>query len=108
MKKIIDEIADDVINGWYGNGEERKAKLQNHGYNYSEVQAAVNEKMKTRYTYATEMLKFRITIGCVVHEEYQPCEFSDSAISIKINELYRFYESITENTVHIEFVYDIG
>ena len=43
VKKSIDEIAREVINGNWGNGEERKTKLTNAGYNYDEVQAKVNE-----------------------------------------------------------------
>ena len=42
-KKSIDEIAREVINGVYGNGEERKKALTNLGYNYQEVQNKVNE-----------------------------------------------------------------
>ena len=39
----IDEIAKDVINGKYGNGEERKQKL---GSLYNEVQKRVNEILR--------------------------------------------------------------
>ena len=42
-RKSIEEIARDVIAGKYGNGEDRKRNLENEGYNYSEVQAKVNE-----------------------------------------------------------------
>lgn len=42
-KKSIDEIAREVIEGIWGNGEERKKKLQNAGYDYNEVQKRVNE-----------------------------------------------------------------
>lgn len=41
--KSIDEVAQDVINGKYGNYPERKEKLEAEGYNYSEVQKRVNE-----------------------------------------------------------------
>ena len=41
--KSIDEIAREVIGGKWGNGDDRKNRLQNAGYNYSEVQAKVNE-----------------------------------------------------------------
>lgn len=44
-KLPIDEIAKLVIRGNYGNGEERKQKLTEAGYNYSEVQAKVDELM---------------------------------------------------------------
>lgn len=41
----LTEIAKLVIKGDYGNGEERKQKLESEGYNYEEVQAKVNELM---------------------------------------------------------------
>lgn len=42
-KKPIADIAREVALGRWGNGEERKAKLQAAGYDPAEVQAAVNE-----------------------------------------------------------------
>lgn len=42
VKKSIDEIAKEVISGNWGNGEDRKNRLTNAGYNYSEVQSKVN------------------------------------------------------------------
>lgn len=41
-KKSVDEVAKEVIRGDWGNGEDRKNRLTNAGYNYSEVQAKVN------------------------------------------------------------------
>ena len=40
--KSIDEVAEAVIRGDYGNGADRKARLESEGYNYSDVQARVN------------------------------------------------------------------
>lgn len=40
--KSIDEVAKAVIRGDYGNGADRKARLESEGYNYSDVQARVN------------------------------------------------------------------
>ena len=42
----IDEIANEVIQGKWGNGEERHQKLTDAGYDYDKVQARVNELMK--------------------------------------------------------------
>ena len=42
-QKTIDEIANEVINGQWGNGEERKKKLTEAGYDYNAVQKKVNE-----------------------------------------------------------------
>ena len=41
-KKSVAEVAKEVLQGKWGNGTERKSKLEAAGYNYSEVQAAVN------------------------------------------------------------------
>lgn len=42
-EKTIDELAREVINGKWGNGEDRKARLTSAGYNYQEVQNRVNQ-----------------------------------------------------------------
>jgi len=42
-RKSIDEIAREVVNGKWGNGEERKMRLTEAGYDYNAVQQRVNE-----------------------------------------------------------------
>ena len=42
-KKTVDEIAREVIQGKWGNGADRKKRLEAAGYNYAEVQAKVNK-----------------------------------------------------------------
>ena len=44
--KSITQIAAEVIEGKYGNGTERKAKVMAEGYNYNLVQAEVNRQLK--------------------------------------------------------------
>ena len=63
-KKSIDVIADEVIAGQWGNGNDRKTNLENAGYNYQEVQNKVNEKLgastsnkKSNETIANEVIK---------------------------------------------------
>ena len=43
--KSIDELAKEVIQGLWGSGEERKAKLTQAGYDYDAVQKRVNEML---------------------------------------------------------------
>lgn len=45
-KKTVVEIADEVIAGKWGNGSDRKKRLEAAGYNYATVQAAVNAKLR--------------------------------------------------------------
>lgn len=40
--KSVREVALEVINGYWGNGEERRQRLEAAGYSYTEVQAMVN------------------------------------------------------------------
>lgn len=46
-KFTTEEMAQKVINGEYGNGDERKKKLEAEGYNYKEIQNAVNKALST-------------------------------------------------------------
>ncbi len=46
-RNISITLVKNVIAGFYGNGYERKKELERLGYNYSEVQKAVNEYLKT-------------------------------------------------------------
>lgn len=48
--KTKDQIVDEVIAGLWGNGAARKSKLESAGYNYKEIQDAVNAKLKAEKT----------------------------------------------------------
>lgn len=59
VKKSIEEVAQEVINGKWGNGADRKSNLEKAGYNFAEVQKKVNDLLnskketKTYYTINT-------------------------------------------------------
>lgn len=42
VNKSNEEIAKEVINGLWGNGQDRKQRLKNAGYNADEIQKLVN------------------------------------------------------------------
>lgn len=46
-KKSVDEITKEILNGVWGNGQARKDALAKAGYDYNEVQARVNEILKS-------------------------------------------------------------
>lgn len=50
-KKSTEELANEVIEGKWGNGEDRKNRLTSAGYNYSEIQARVNEILAPKVNY---------------------------------------------------------
>jgi N-acetylmuramoyl-L-alanine amidase CwlA len=45
-KKSNEEIADEVIKGLWGNGNDRKVRLTNAGYDYKAIQTIVNNKLR--------------------------------------------------------------
>lgn len=47
-KKSVNEIAKEVINGKWGNGDDRKKRLHTAGYDFNEVQAKVNELLGSK------------------------------------------------------------
>lgn len=49
-RKTVAEIAREVINGAWGNGQDRTNRLTNAGYNPSEVQAEVNRQLGAKPT----------------------------------------------------------
>lgn len=100
-KAVNDSIVNDVIRGKYGNGDARKTALAKAGYNYSEVQSAVNAKLKgtssgTTKTTPTNTQNSNNTVGTpattkpastnptfegvdqkyvdIAHQEYKPTE----------------------------------
>ena len=46
MMKTNEEVAREVIDGKWGNGDERIVKLTNAGYNASAIQRIVNQMLK--------------------------------------------------------------
>ena len=65
-KKTVSQLADEVIVGKWGTGETRKEKLEAAGYDYEEVQAAVNKKMGVRSSTSTKKPDQVLSVGSVV------------------------------------------
>ena len=63
--KTIDQIADEVIAGKWGNGDARKKALANAGYNYSEVQAKVNQKLAGNTSSTTYIVNSGDTLSAI-------------------------------------------
>ena len=47
-KKTVAELVEEVLAGKWGNGDDRKKRLTEAGYNYDEVQEAVNKKLEAQ------------------------------------------------------------
>lgn len=55
--KLVNEIVAEVLAGKWGNGEERKNRLKQAGYNYETIQNAVNNVIKPKQTVITYTVK---------------------------------------------------
>lgn len=76
MKPVTYEVVKDVIKGKYGNGVSRMYNLENAGYNYKQVQRAVNglliennqkrDKIKKRKNKIKNIISYIFTIICVI------------------------------------------
>lgn len=66
--KTLDEIAKEVINGAWGNGSERKERLEASGYVYSAVQAKVNELLGSSSNSSKPTTKPRKSIDTIARE----------------------------------------
>lgn len=101
--KSIDEIAKEVISGKWGNGEDRKNRLTEAGYDYSAVQAKVNELVgetpqpakKTVAEIAQEVLSGKWGNGVERKEKLTAAGYDYSAVQAKVNELVNGKTDIT-------------
>lgn len=92
----IEEIAKQVIAGKWGSGVDRKNKLEDAGYSYSEVQVAVNAILKGNTVptvtksvteVAKEVVKGLWGNGADRKKRLEAAGYSYSAVQKKVNEL---------------------
>lgn len=81
-QKSVDELASEVIAGKWGNGSDRKNRLTAAGYDYSAVQAKVNEKIEA--SAKTSAVYYTVKHGDTLSAIARKCGTSVSAIQ-KLN-----------------------
>lgn len=91
-KKSNEVIADEVIAGRWGNGAERKEKLESAGYNYSDIQNIVNEKLgspskKSVDEIAREVIRGEWGNGTDRKNRLTSAGYDYSAVQKRVNEL---------------------
>lgn len=91
-KKSITEIAQEVIDGKWGNGVERKTALLDAGYSYSEVQKKVNEllakpKKKSNVEIAKEVLQGKWGNGAERKKRLTEAGYDYNAVQKEVNKL---------------------
>ena len=93
--KTTEEVAEEVIAGKWGNGEDRKQRLTAAGYNYSLIQAKVNELMGAKTTVssksinelAQEVIQGKWGNGEERKNRLISAGYDYSAVQAKVNEL---------------------
>ena len=92
-KKSVEDIANEVIDGKYGNGDERKAKLAEAGYDYAEVQAKVNEilavKAKNLEQVAKDVINGKYGNGDERKAKLAAAGYDYKEVQAKVNELLK-------------------
>lgn len=91
-KKSVDEIAQEVIQGKWGNGQDRITALQNAGYDPSDVQKRVNEllggKKSTDLTeIAKKVIQGAYGNGSERKTKLKEAGYDPEAVQKKVNEL---------------------
>lgn len=91
-KKSVTDVAKEVIAGAWGNGADRKAALTAAGYNYDEVQAAVNKLLtpsKSVAEVAREVINGEWGNGTERKASLEAAGYDYSAVQKKVNELLK-------------------
>ena len=89
--KTATELAREVIDGKWGNGEDRKARLTDAGYDYTAVQAEVNRllqpKKKTVDELAREVIQGKWGTGQNRKQRLTQAGYDYAAVQNRVNEL---------------------
>ena len=93
-KKTVEEVAKEVIDGKWGNGADRKAKLKAAGYDYDAVQAKVNELLKAPAkksvdTVAREVIAGKWGVGSERKRKLTQAGYDYNAVQKRVNELLK-------------------
>ncbi len=99
-KKTIEELAKEVIAGQWGDGEERKTRLTNAGYDYAAVQAKVNEILQSTDRKTVEELAKEVIAGQWGNGEERKTRLTNAgydyaAVQAKVNEMLEENTSTT-------------
>lgn len=80
--KSNQEIAQEVIAGKWGNGQERRTRLTEAGYDYNAVQTIVNSLLKDGYTVSRETNPEPVADPAILEINYDPKQHKGIQINI--------------------------
>lgn len=91
VKKTVDELAREVINGLWGNGQERYDKLTAAGYSYNDVQKRVNEILyppkKPLDEIANEVIRGDWSAGEERYKKLTEAGYNYEAVQRRVNQI---------------------
>ena len=97
--KTIDELVQEVIDGKWGNGEDRKKRLEEAGYDYNKVQDKVNSILsipkKSIETLAREVIEGKWGNGTERKNKLEKAGYDYNKVQDKVNELLESKNSKT-------------
>lgn len=87
--KSTDEIVAEVLAGKWGNGTDRKDRLSTAGYNYSSIQAAVNQRLnqKSIDTLAREVIQGKWGNDPQRSQKLRAAGYDPTAVQRRVNQL---------------------
>ena len=91
-KKSIELLAKEVIQGLWGNGEERKKRLTDAKYDYAAVQSKVNELLSSKKsidTIAREVIRGDWGNGQERKNRLTKAGYDYVAVQKRVNELFK-------------------
>ena len=97
--KTIDELTQEVIDGKWGNGEDRRKRLEEAGYDYDKVQDKVNSILsipkKSIETLAREVIEGKWGNGTERKNKLEKAGYDYNKVQDKVNELLESKNSKT-------------
>lgn len=91
--KTVEQLAQEVIDGKWGNGDERKKRLTEAGYDYAKVQTKVNELLckpkKTMDELAHEVIRGEWGNGDERKKRLTEAGYDYAKVQAKVNELMK-------------------
>ena len=94
-EKSVEELANEVIQGLWGNGQERKDRL---GDRYSEVQARVNEILAPKVTYLSNPSYNGVSIVDALNQIGVDSSYGYRARLAEVNDISNYMGTAEQNT----------
>ena len=101
IEKSIEELAREVIEGKYGNGQERKDRL---GDRYSEVQSRVNEILAPKVTYLSNLSYNGVSIVDALNQIGVDSSYSYRSRLAEVNDISNYMGTAEQNTYMLELL----